>query len=276
MVSYAETTPRLAPSLLNEVKTSKRESLKRMEPIKPINSETSDEVTPLPIPPTKRPSLSTAVRKMSIVTPKCGICEKSVYKMEEMIAIGKVFHKACFTCSGNVKDGCGRTLNLHKYLEHNETAYCEACYTKLFKPKGHGYGGTLNGPSGEATEETSRSSFTGRPSFTGRTSFTAPVRSTSPARTISPSRSFVAPTAPACTRCAKSVYKMEEMLAVNRVWHKACFTCGGSADDGCNRTLNLDKYLEHENNPYCEACYAALFKPKGFGAGLEGQSGGGK
>jgi hypothetical protein len=37
--------------------------------------------------------------------------------------------------------------------------------------------------------------------------------------------------APKCTACAKSVYKMEELLAVGRTWHAACFVCGGTGTD---------------------------------------------
>ena len=32
-----------------------------------------------------------------------------------------------------------------------------------------------------------------------------------------------------CPNCAKTVYKMEELLALGCIWHKDCFTCGGPA-----------------------------------------------
>lgn len=69
---------------------------------------------------------------------------------------------------------------------------------------------------------------------------------------------------PKCTSCAKSVYKMEEIIAVGRIWHTTCFTCGGTKGDGCNRTLKRDGYVDHANQPYCNPCYAKLFRPKGF------------
>jgi cysteine/glycine-rich protein len=76
---------------------------------------------------------------------------------------------------------------------------------------------------------------------------------------------------PKCTVCNKSVYKMEEVIAVGRIWHKTCFTCGGSCTlahkQGCKRVLARDGYLDHENEPYCNACYSRLFKPKGYGIG---------
>ena len=38
---------------------------------------------------------------------------------------------------------------------------------------------------------------------------------------------FVAPVAPKCWICDKSVYKMEEVKAISKTWHKICFVCGG-------------------------------------------------
>lgn len=72
---------------------------------------------------------------------------------------------------------------------------------------------------------------------------------------------------PKCTICAKSVYKMEEMVAVGRIWHLNCFTCGGSSSEGCKRVLKRDGYVDHENNPFCLACHSKLYRPKGFGYG---------
>jgi hypothetical protein len=31
--------------------------------------------------------------------------------------------------------------------------------------------------------------------------------------------------------------------------------------------LKRDGYVDHENNPFCNACHSKLFKPKGFGYG---------
>eukprot|EP01033_Poteriospumella_lacustris_P018385 gene18384-13218_t len=41
---------------------------------------------------------------------KCSICTKPVYKMEEIIALGRIFHDKCFTCGGVHQDGCGKGL----------------------------------------------------------------------------------------------------------------------------------------------------------------------
>jgi hypothetical protein len=70
-----------------------------------------------------------------------------------------------------------------------------------------------------------------------------------------------------CCRCTKAVYKMEEVVAIGEVWHDKCFTCGGKNEDGCSKMLKLDGYVDHGGQPYCNACYSKLFRPKGFGYG---------
>jgi len=60
---------------------------------------------------------------------------------------------------------------------------------------------------------------------------------------------------------------MEEMVFEGASWHKSCFRCGGTAGNGCNRTLNRDNYVDHDHQPYCNNCYTKLYKPKGFGVG---------
>lgn len=75
---------------------------------------------------------------------------------------------------------------------------------------------------------------------------------------------FCLPVSAKCHLCTKSVYKVEELLAVGQMWHKQCFTCGGKNNDGCKRVMQRDGYVDHENQPYCTACYSKLFRPKGF------------
>lgn len=40
------------------------------------------------------------------------------------------------------------------------------------------------------------------------------------------------------------------------------FMVGGTAEDGCQKKLNLDGYTDHANEPYCNGCYRKLFGPK--------------
>jgi hypothetical protein len=94
--------------------------------------------------------------------PKCAVCTKTVYKMEELLVEGKIWHITCFTCGGGKPDtpglftvflfhfgllvnkcmydgiGCKRVLKRDAYMMHEGDAYCHACYwdSRLFKPQG--------------------------------------------------------------------------------------------------------------------------------------------
>lgn len=255
--------------------------------------------------------------------PKCPVCNKSVYKMEEMLALNQSWHKSCFTCGLQKGDGCGRTLQKGTFVDHQETPYCNTCYNKNFKLKGFGYGANLSsesskppaqpikpvssssaapvpqnrrgsgGSMGLAAMIASQNSASSGPGFIssggsgsgsggtekkapsfsqkeGRTE-TAEVKSLEKAPTPSSSKaSSMKPTfggSPKCPICSKSVYKMEEILALNQSWHKLCFTCGLQKGDGCGRTLQKGAFLDHQETPYCNSCYNKNFKPKGFGYG---------
>ncbi|KAJ5080376.1 lim domain family [Anaeramoeba ignava] len=65
-----------------------------------------------------------------------------------------------------------------------------------------------------------------------------------------------------CTKCGKLIYQMEKIDALDRHWHKACFTC-----TSCGERLNRAKYSEHNNQPYCHTCYNRLFRQSGYGMG---------
>jgi hypothetical protein len=89
-------------------------------------------------------------------------------------------------------------------------------------------------------------------------------------KTITPKRASVTKTfgegAPKCASCTKSVYPAEKVQANDQVWHKGCFCCGGTGNEGgCKKKLGLDSYLDHGSNPYCKQCHAKLFGPKGYG-----------
>ena len=84
----------------------------------------------------------------------------------------------------------------------------------------------------------------------------------------------------ACAICAKSVGFSEERKACKKVYHRDCFKCGrwqianlagsslshgagGANADGCRKTLTLDGYTAHADEPYCTPCYNKLFAPAG-------------
>jgi len=52
-----------------------------------------------------------------------------------------------------------------------------------------------------------------------------------------------------CGKCAKTVYKQEEIKGGGKVWHKACFKCMG---DGCSITLDLKSVNAHEGKIFCK------------------------
>ncbi|XP_066554484.1 LIM and SH3 domain protein 1 isoform X2 [Amia ocellicauda] len=55
---------------------------------------------------------------------------------------------------------------------------------------------------------------------------------------------------PACSRCNKIVYPTEKVNCLDKVWHKACFSC-----EVCKMTLNMKNYKGFEKRPYCNAHY---------------------
>uniref|UniRef100_A0A914L2S3 LIM and SH3 domain protein F42H10.3 n=1 Tax=Meloidogyne incognita TaxID=6306 RepID=A0A914L2S3_MELIC len=55
-----------------------------------------------------------------------------------------------------------------------------------------------------------------------------------------------------CAReeCGKTVYPIEELKCLDKVWHKGCFKC-----TACGMTLSMKTYKGYEKKPYCEAHY---------------------
>jgi len=52
---------------------------------------------------------------------KCAKCEKTVYPLEELKCLDKMWHKGCFKCQE-----CGMTLNMRNYKGFNRLPYCTA------------------------------------------------------------------------------------------------------------------------------------------------------
>eukprot|EP01034_Spumella_vulgaris_P031297 gene31297-38668_t len=100
-----------------------------------------------------------------------------------------------------------------------------------------------------------------------------PAPSSATGGVVAPNKSYIVGKTTAfngankCVKCAKTVYKMEEIIAVGQVWHNSCFCCGGLHGDGCNKTLTRDNYVDHNQQPYCNSCYNKQFRTKGFGYG---------
>ncbi|CAM9386387.1 unnamed protein product, partial [Lampetra planeri] len=55
---------------------------------------------------------------------------------------------------------------------------------------------------------------------------------------------------PPCARCNKTVYPIEKLSCLDKVWHKACFHC-----EVCKMALNMKNYKGYDKRPYCNMHY---------------------
>jgi hypothetical protein len=51
-----------------------------------------------------------------------------------------------------------------------------------------------------------------------------------------------------CSRCDKTVYPIEELKCLDKVWHKGCFKC-----QECGMALSMKNYKGFNKLPYCNA-----------------------
>jgi len=58
-----------------------------------------------------------------------------------------------------------------------------------------------------------------------------------------------------CSRegCGKTVYPLEELKCLDKVWHKQCFKCFT-----CGMVLSMKTYKGFEKNPYCQSHYPKI------------------
>eukprot|EP00747_Dinoflagellata_sp_TGD_P218990 gnl/TRDRNA2_/TRDRNA2_91169_c0_seq1.p1 gnl/TRDRNA2_/TRDRNA2_91169_c0~~gnl/TRDRNA2_/TRDRNA2_91169_c0_seq1.p1 ORF type:complete len:212 (+),score=15.42 gnl/TRDRNA2_/TRDRNA2_91169_c0_seq1:100-735(+) len=77
--------------------------------------------------PAKSPSSSPQLPRFGSVAPKCAACGKSVFPVEEVLALGRSWHIRCFVCQV-----CGKHLNSGHWKENEGVPYCEACYSRDF------------------------------------------------------------------------------------------------------------------------------------------------
>eukprot|EP00051_Salpingoeca_urceolata_P025263 m.450178 g.450178 ORF g.450178 m.450178 type:complete len:257 (+) comp20320_c3_seq1:219-989(+) len=58
------------------------------------------------------------------------------------------------------------------------------------------------------------------------------------------------PPQPKCARCEKSVYPTEKLDCLDKIWHKACFSC-----EVCKVKLTMNTYRGFDKRPYCRSHY---------------------
>lgn len=171
----------------------------------------------------------------------CNACGTKVYFAEEIMVLGRKWHKACFKCSS-----CKKRLDSTSCNEHDEQLYCTGCYRKFFGPRGYGF---ASGGAGLSTDGGELASPTGnRGSVYNGGQMTGPVDE-------DPMQN--------CGRCGTKVYFAEELMALGRKWHKTCFKC---AD--CHKTLDPGAVNDHDGELYCKGCHGKRFGTKGYGYGV--------
>lgn len=51
----------------------------------------------------------------------------------------------------------------------------------------------------------------------------------------------------ACARCGCGVYQTEDLISLNKIWHKCCFTCRKSLNM-CPYNIDISACIELLNN----------------------------
>ncbi|XP_077385371.1 LIM domain and actin-binding protein 1-like isoform X2 [Festucalex cinctus] len=69
---------------------------------------------------------------------------------------------------------------------------------------------------------------------------------------------FCPPVKETCVACQKTVYPLERLAALQRVYHKSCFRC-----IHCSTKLSLGNFASLHGNVYCKPHFSQLFKAKG-------------
>ena len=186
-------------------------------------------------------------RWQPVASPKCVVCDKSVYEIEKLVADERVFHKTCFKCGH-----CSKTLSLGNYASINEKTYCKPHFKQLFAEKGGNYGEafglgdrTTAGPTKTVDSETKGAASGAAAAKT----FDAAAGATTNPRvgTISSATSSrFGGQRSACPVCDKTAYPMESVEVDGASIHKGCFKCVA-----CGVRLSLTTYVKHGSSLYC-------------------------
>ncbi|XP_050316295.1 keratin-associated protein 10-7-like isoform X2 [Anthonomus grandis grandis] len=58
-----------------------------------------------------------------------------------------------------------------------------------------------------------------------------------------------------CARCGYGVYKTDEFISLNKVWHKCCFTCYQ-----CDKRLEKECAKIFQGELFCQCCYSCVIE----------------
>ncbi|XP_023289981.1 muscle LIM protein Mlp84B isoform X2 [Orussus abietinus] len=165
----------------------------------------------------------------------CPRCGGMVFAAEQQLAKGTMWHKKCFNCAE-----CHRPLDSMLACDGpDKEIHCRSCYSKLFGPKGFGFGHT--------------------PTLVSTNGDVAPSYIDSKPQLGQKRNDGLG-----CSRCGYPVYAAEQMISKNRIWHKRCFSCGE-----CHRSLDSTNLNDGpDGDIYCRGCYGRNFGPRGVGFGM--------
>jgi cysteine and glycine-rich protein len=201
------------------------------------------------------------------------------------------WHRQCFTCAT-----CRKGLDSTTLSEHDGDIFCKACHAKQFGPKGYGYGvgaGTLTntGAAEIPTPPAPRATGTAPHADVPASAATPPKAAPVPAQATGPDvcprcgkkayaaervrrthglpgrrmRSTSAETSLSVKRAHTSTPWLGplmrggggQVLAVGKVWHKACLRCRN-----CGKGTDSTTTTDRDGEVYCKTCYGKLFGPK--------------
>ncbi|XP_051885875.1 cysteine and glycine-rich protein 2 isoform X2 [Pristis pectinata] len=129
---------------------------------------------------------------------KCGGCQQTVYRAEEVQCDGRSYHRCCFLCSV-----CRKNLDSTTVAIHGQEIYCKSCYGKKYGPKGYGYG---QGASFLSMDRGQRLGITVQQA--------QPHQPTTNTNTSKFAQKFEG--ADKCSRCGDSVYAAEKIVGAGK------------------------------------------------------------
>ena len=176
-----------------------------------------------------------------MASPKCVVCDKSVYEIEKLVADERVFHKTCFKCGH-----CSKTLSLGNYASINEKTYCKPHFKQLFAEKGGNYGEAF-GLGDRSTTGAQTKTETDGTKDAKDAARSKPPNLRVGAPTAQPASSRFGGQKNACPVCDKTAYPMESVDVDGASIHKGCFKCVA-----CGVRLSLTTYVKHGKSLYCK------------------------